>query len=75
MQIHNETFEQISPKYPGHTQKAEKTLCFRNALLMKISPQFTFMNKKDINKKMPANKNFLLKRKEILGIQKKFGMQ
>ena len=41
---------------------------------MKISPQFTFMNKKDINKKMPANKNFVLKRKEILGIQKKFGM-
>ena len=53
---------------PYIQKKAEETLCFRNALLMKILPQFTFMNKEDINKKMSANKNFLLKRKEILGI-------
>ena len=39
---------------------------------MKISPQSIFMNKEGINKKMSANKNFLLKRKEILGIKKKF---
>ena len=68
MQIHNETFEQISPKYLVHTKKAKETLCFRNALLMKISPQFTFMNKEGINKKMSENKNLLLKRKEILEI-------
>ena len=35
---------------------------------MKILPQFTFINKADINKRMSANKNILLKRKEIVGI-------
>ena len=59
MQIHNEAIEKISPKYPVNTKKGKETLCFRNVLLMKISPQFTFMNKEDINKKMSANKNFL----------------
>ena len=48
--------------------KVKETLCFRSVLLMKISPQFNFMNKEGINKKMFVNKNSLLNRKEILGI-------
>ena len=39
------------PKNIPHIQKAKEALCFRNVLLMKILPQFTFMNKEDINKK------------------------
>ena len=57
-----------SQNIPHVQKKVKETLCLRNILVVKISPQSTFMYKEGINKIMSVNKNLLLKRKEILGI-------